>query len=365
MNPYTVLEIDNKSDINVIKKAYKQLARQYHPDRNPDPNAAEKFKEITDAYEYLCDEENKDFFDRNGRRLDEKPDRDDMGGMGGRGGFPFGGMHQDMMQQIFGMHGMAGMPGMGGFTNQQEMMEQMQIKKLHLNMKIDLTLEQIFTGVTQTINYQKVKVVNNNQMQVNDTVEITIPAGTKADTKIEIKNKGHELIMENGKQLRGSIFISISDKNDRVYERDIKKPENLICKQDLTFIQALCGFELILNHPSGKKLIIQYDKAIVNDKIYSVPDKGLPIVGSSMLGDLLLKFNIVYPKDISEEQKEKLAKLFNYTKYTIDEVKKTKLEEDKKYIFGTLYDYDENEDESEHEDNINPQFQQSVQCAQS
>jgi DnaJ-class molecular chaperone len=117
--------------------------------------------------------------------------------------------------------------------------------------------------------------------------------------------------METGKQLRGSIFISISDKNDRVYERDIKKPENLICKQDLTFIQALCGFESFnFTYIDGQSFTLKntLNTIILNEQQKIIPGLGLQREGHNR-GNLIIVFIVEFPTSLTDEQVNVLKKI--------------------------------------------------------
>ncbi len=103
MDPYEILGLDREADADSIKKAYRRLARQYHPDVNPDPDAQERFKEISVAYEVLSDPEKRRMYDLGG---------DPFGGGGGAGGFAGQGQgfsFTDIMDAFFG--GQAGAAG--------------------------------------------------------------------------------------------------------------------------------------------------------------------------------------------------------------------------------------------------------------
>jgi DnaJ family protein B protein 4 len=358
-NLYEILGVEKGSDIQVIKKAYHKLAKQYHPDKNQSGGAKEKYNEIVDAYEYLSDAEKKKFYDEHGVRMDQEGMGHGFEGghpfeqMFGFGGNPFGG-HPFGAGGPFGGHPF----GRGG-QNQEQMMKEMQKKKLNINMSIELTLEEIYSGLKKKIKITRAKVENRKQTQFEDEIEINIPAGASSKNKIEIKDKGHVMILENNEKLTGTIYINVTEKPDKTYERDIKKPENLISKQEITFIQALCGFELILNHPSTKKLVIQYDDIIKDNKTYIVVDQGLPKQGTKNYGDLLIKFIIKFPQEITETQRLKITEIFNYNK------KIHNIKEGSKYVTKTLCEHCEEDDESESEEQQQFQTHQQVQCQQS
>ena len=343
-NPYKILEINKNASKEEITKAYHKLAKIWHPDKNKAPEAGEKFKQINEAHNYLIDDAKRDFLNKHGRRMDDE----DHAHADAQNGFPFG----------------PGFPfAQGGFNfmNFQmgpnpEQIKEMKRKQLHIKMNIELTLEQIYTGIKRIIKYPRVRLNNGIQKQEESEVEIDIKPGVHSNSQIEIKNKGHIIIEENGSELIGSIIIIISETKHKVYERDEKKKENLIYKHKITFIETLCGFTLEIPHPSGKTLFFESNEIINGVSQYKINNKGLPVFNrGKTYGDIIFKFEIVYPNEITEEQKEKLATLFNYKH---KECSKPETE----VITGNLILYEDTND-SDHEENI--QNGQSVQCAQS
>ena len=357
-NPYTVLEIEKTASKEEISQAYRKLAKVWHPDKNKAPEAGEKFKEINDAHNYLMDDTKRDFLNRHGRRMDDEEQAHaeaQNGNPFAQGGFPFG----------------PGFPfGQGGFSFGQsqgfsfqmgpnpEQIKEMKRKQLHIKINIELSLEQIYTGLQRTLKYPRVRVVKGVQKQEEGEVEIDIKPGVHSNSQIEIKNKGHIIVEDDSSELIGSIIIIISEKTSTIYERDLKKKENLIYKHKLSFVEALCGFTLEIPHPSGKTLLVESNELINGLSQYKINNKGLPVFNrGKTYGDIIFKFEIVYPNEITEEQKEKLATLFNYKN---KECSKPETE----IITGNLILSVDDETESENDDN-NVQQGQSVQCAQS
>lgn len=364
-NPYKTLGVNKNATKDEITKAYRKKAILYHPDKNKEAGSEDKFKEINDAYNYLIDETKRDFLDKTGRRMDnEDAERgashfngfpDGFSGFPGfpggfPGGFPFG----------------PGGPG-GNFMHFQtshsfngpspEQIKESKRKQLHIKMNIELSLDQMYSGIKRSIKYPRFRIINGEQKKEENEIEINIMPGVHLNSQIEIKEKGHVLIEHNNSEIVGSIIIVISQANHPIYERDSRKQENLICKKSLSFIEAMCGFSLELEHPSGKKLFFEYNDIIKQELQYKINNKGLPILDrKNSYGDLIFKFEIVYPDVINQEQKDKIAKIFNYK---INDPSRPATE----VITGTLIvstDDDNNDDE---EENINQG--QSVQCAQS
>lgn len=190
---YKTLGVSKTADEKEIKKAYRKLAKQYHPDRNPDDPAAEaRFKEVSEAYEVLSDEEKRQMYDRfgsqwqqyqragagaNGSPYGQQINPEDLerifgqgfGGFSGRSGSVGGSGFSDFFEALFG----GGRPGrstytsnMGGFQQPLQRIEQ----------EIDITLEEAFNGTTRLMSRQD-----------GSTLEAKIPAGVKTGSKIRLR----------------------------------------------------------------------------------------------------------------------------------------------------------------------------------
>lgn len=363
-NPYEVLGVKSNATKTELTKAYRDLAKQWHPDKNKSPEADEMFKKINDAYKYLSDESKREFLDTHGRRMDQEDEaheemRNNMPHgfpfgqgfpFGGHGGFPFGGA------QGFPFGGGQGMHFSSGPNPEQ--IKEMKRKQLHIKMNVELSLEQIYTGIKKMLKYPRVRVVKGVQTQEEGEVELDIKPGFTSSSHIDIKNKGHILVEDDGSEIIGSVVFAISESPHPVFERDYKKQENLICKRKISFVEALCGLSLELPHPSGSKLFFETQMLIKSTSQYKIINKGLPVFGKQKnYGDIIFKFEIEYPQTITMEQRTKLEELFNYK--PIDHPTGPDV------IQGTLLEYNEEETEDDDEHNSGPHGGQTVQCAQS
>lgn len=366
-NPYKVLEIDSNASKKEITKAYRDLAKLWHPDKNKSPEAEEKFKKINDAYNYLMDETKKEFLDTHGRRMDEEDEAEH--GPGGRGfpggqGFPFGsGFPFGQAGFHFAQGGGAGFPFGPGFPFQQagpnpEQVKEMKRKQLHIKMNVEMSLAQIYSGIKKKLKYPRVRVVSGVQKQEEGEVELDIKPGFASSSHIEIKNKGHIIVEDDGTEIIGSVIFVVSEATDDTYERDYKKQENLICKKKISLVEALCGFSLELPHPSGSTIAFETQNIISQTSQYKIVNKGLPVFGKpKAFGDIIFKFEIEYPKNLTMEQKIKLEDVFNY--------KQKDIEPGPNKIIGSLLEFQDEEDVEEQEDPNGHHGAQTVQCAQS
>lgn len=275
-NPYELLGVSKTASASEIKKAYHKLARQYHPDVNPDKKAAEKFKTITAAYELLSDNEKRTRYD-NGE-IDENGNPtpfgrgsydnagfsgfknagqgfnpNDFASMfgGGRGGFDF--------SDLFG--------GFSGFSSQPHHQKGQDVT-YHLNIPFDLSI----TGGETTVTLQKGK-----------QVKIKVPAGVTDDAILRLKGQGEAGY--NNKN--GDALIKIKVQNSSLYTRE---GNNIFLTLPLSLKEAVLGEKINIPTPYGP----------VSLKVppYSGADKTMRLKGKGVKdkGDLMIKISIVLPE---------------------------------------------------------------------
>ena len=175
---YQILGVSRDAEKSDIKKAYRKLARKYHPDVNQEADAEEKFKEVNEAYEVLKDQDKRQAYDRFG--ADWKHGQPFEGGFGGgfqggghsTGGFS-GGDFSDFFESIFGG---AQQPG-GGSPFQQG--RQQTPRGADLQLKLDITLEEAFNGGNKTIQFAKSQ--GSTEMK---KLKIRIPSGVSSGSQI-------------------------------------------------------------------------------------------------------------------------------------------------------------------------------------
>ncbi|MEA3370457.1 MAG: J domain-containing protein [Campylobacterota bacterium] len=294
---YKTLEVNEGASEAEIKKAYRKLARQYHPDVNKDADAEEKFKEINSAYEILSDKEKKQQYDMHGDNMfggqnfhdfsrshgsAGQGDLDDIlrqmfsggGGFGG-GGNPFGG----------GGFGGGGNPfGGGGF--QQEP-----------NLDIDTNV---------TIPFSVSILGGSHSVSVNgERFDIKIPAGVKSGEKMRVKGKGHA---QGGRA--GDLFLKITVASNPEYERE---DDDLVKSFDVPLVAALFG-EKIAIQTLEKEIKLKVPQNTKNGQRFRVKEMGAMNRKTKVRGNLYLKANIVLPnvdeldEDLVKMMKEKLPK---------------------------------------------------------
>jgi curved DNA-binding protein len=268
---YETLEINENASESEIKKAYRKLARQYHPDVNKEANAEEKFKEINAAYEILSDKQKKQQYDMHGDSMFGGQNFHDFSrshGGAGAGGNPFGG----------------GFAGGGGF--QQEV-------NLDLETNVTIPFAVSILGGSHSVSVQ------------GDRFDIKIPAGVKSGEKMRVKGKGHA---QGGRV--GDLFLKITVASNPEY---VREGDDLVKSFDVPLNAALFGDKISIQ-TLEKEIKLKVPQNTKNGQRFRVKEMGAMNRKTKVRGDLYLKANIVLPKvedldeDLVELMKAKLPK---------------------------------------------------------
>ncbi|RAW03429.1 molecular chaperone DnaJ [Pseudochryseolinea flava] len=340
---YEILGVSKTATPEEIKKAYRKVAIQFHPDKNPgNKEAEEKFKEAAEAYEVLSDADKRARYDRFGHS---------------QGGSGFGGHHMNM-DDIFSQFGDifgGGSPfdsffgGGGGGQGGRR-----QRKGSNLRIKLKLSLEEIANGVEKKIKVNRLiraegvtfktcttcngagqlrKVVNTMLGQMvsattcsscdgsgqiidkkpagvdnsglvskEEIIAVKIPAGVADGMQLSMGGKGNEA---PGGGIAGDLLILIEETEDKVLKRD---GNNLIYDLYINFVDAALGTTAEV--PSvGGKVKIKIEAGTQSGKVLRLRGKGLKDVSGYETGDQLIYVNVWTPKKLSSEEKAKLESL--------------------------------------------------------
>ncbi|KAI4453819.1 dnaj 1 mitochondrial-related [Holotrichia oblita] len=340
---YEVLGLSKGADEDSVKKAYRTLAKKYHPDMNPgDAEAEHKFKEINEAYAVLSDPDKKTKYDQYGHAAFDPS----QGGFGGFGGFDFndGFDISDIFSSFFGG---------GGSSSRRNG----PIRGEDINVRITLTFEEAVFGTKKEITYSRVercdecsgsgaakgttaetcsvcsgtgqvkvqqrtplgimqsvktcdscrgrgkiiqtpcsKCKGSSQMRIQKKLDVTIPVGIDDGQRVALRGEGNHGV--NGGS-SGDLLITVMVKQHAIFERD---GYDLYCEVPITFAEAALGADInIPTLEGGQKFAIP--EGTQTGTQFMLKQKGVQMVNSRGKGDLYFNVIIEVPKNLSEQQK--------------------------------------------------------------
>ena len=351
---YEILSVERSATLEEVKKSYRKLALQYHPDRNPDDKASEeKFKEATEAYEVLSDTDKRARYDRFGHEGVRNTDfgqyqnandifshfADIFGGMGGG----------SIFEQFFGS-------GASRNPNAPERGSDIQIP-------LQLTLEEIATGVEKTIKIRHLKTCSTcsgtgakngtsvetcrtcsgsgqvrqvrsmgfgqfvnvsvcptcqgtgrsiregcdvcqgeGRVQEESTIKVNIPAGVSEGNYLTLSGQGHA-----GRRggPSGDVLVVIHEKEHELFMRD---SDDVVFDLEITFPQASLGAEIEVPTLAGHSLL-KIQSGTQSGTLLRMRDKGIQHLNRNGKGDQLVRVQIVTPSKITKEERKLLEQL--------------------------------------------------------
>ncbi len=265
---YETLGISESASADEIKKAYRKLARKYHPDINKDESAVDKFKEINAAYEVLSDPEKKQQYDQFGDQMFGGQNFHDFARGQGQGVDL-----DEILRQMFGGGG-GGAGGFSGFGGSTGGFGGFGGPDLDMQARITIPFMVSVTGGKHSISA-------NGQ-----TFDIKIPAGIKSGETLRVRGKGKQYQGQAGDLL---IKVEVAPSNE--YER---KGDNLYKTFDVPLKEALFGGKVQVQTPE-KEVSLKVPKNTKNGQKFRLKGKGIADRKTALKGDLYLIANVVLP----------------------------------------------------------------------
>ena len=358
---YEILGLDKNASKADIKKAYRKLALKYHPDKNPTKESEERFKEISEAYAVLYDDEKRQLYDMYGHSgIDQQYTQEDIF-RGADFGDIFSGMGfdfniNDIFEKFFGR-------GMGGFNHRNYTNS----RGSDLRYDIEIDLEQAYKGVETTIRVPRTETCENcngtgakpgtnkktcpqckgtgqirqtsrtafgmftqvsacNRCQGQGTI-IETPCPECRGRGLVQKTRSIELKIpsgvDDGSQLRlagegeastggiGDLYIVIHVKKHPRFKR---RDSDLFLVKNISFIDAVLGAKIYVETLSGKEEILRIPEGTQNGEIFKIRNAGMPSLRKRYSGDLYVEVHIKTPKNLSRNAKRLLEELRNELK---------------------------------------------------
>lgn len=338
---YKILGISRRATTKEIKKAYRAKSLEFHPDKNKSEGAADKFSEISRAYEVLSDETLKEIYDHQGEEgLKQHEENSGMGG--GGGGFnPF--------EDMFANFGFGG--GHGRRQNQSEP------RTDSIEIPLTLDLKQLYNGVMLDLQYVRdvlcsnweecmrqdqscsgpgVKVIRQQiapgfVQQVETEAPQCVARGKawrsncKACPKGKTEVEKINLTVDVTKGMRDGERISFEGVTDEkpgflpgdlhfiiketVHPKYHRQGDSLYMRQEIPLVDSLTGFTLDIEHVDGHHFSVVVDGVTECDYVMRVPGKGMPRRSGRGMGDLFVTFEVDFPDSLTQEQKSAIRKI--------------------------------------------------------
>ncbi len=304
---YSLLNVSRSATADEIKKSYRKLAMQYHPDKNPgDKKAEEKFKEFSEAYEILSDPKKREMYDQFGHAGAQSGfggAGGPFGSAGGFGGFSGGGAGQgqdpfqdifgDVFSEIFGARGYSGGPGAGtgGPRRRQQ-------KGSDLRYTLNIAFEESALGIEKVISF----VRQRNGKDETAKLAVNVPAGVKEDQRLKLAGEGDG---PAGGGAAGDLYVIIKIQEHPLFKR---QENDILMDLPVTYTDAILGTSVEIPTLSGKA-VIRIPPGTHTGQTFRLKGKGFPKVGGFSAGDMMVRLIVDTPEKISNRQKELLEEL--------------------------------------------------------
>lgn len=301
---YSLLNVSRTATADEIKRSYRKLAMQYHPDKNPgDKKAEEKFKEFSEAYEVLSDPKKREMYDQFGHAGTQGGGGGNpFSGAGGFGGAGFGGggagqgqdpfqdIFGDVFSEIFGARGQGGGPGAGA--------RRRPTKGSDLRYTLNVTFEESALGAEKVISF----VRDRNGKDETAKLSVNVPAGVKEDQRLKLAGEGDS---PQGASAPGDLYVIVKVQEHPLFKR---QDNDINMDVPVSYTDAILGTSIEIPTITGKA-VIRIPPGTHSGQTFRLKGKGFPKIGGFGAGDMLVRLVVDTPDKISNRQKELLEEL--------------------------------------------------------
>ena len=362
---YEVLGVPKDATIDQIKASYRKLAMQYHPDRNKSKDAEEKFKEISEAYAVLSDDSKRAEYDRFGHQgIQDRYSSEDIFRNANFDeifhdiGFGSGSIFDSFFGDFFS--------GSSSMYGQHRRERHNDDAARDLRYELELTLEEIATGVTKEIEVPRterceackgsgavpgskvrtclrcggqgqvqessstgfshlIRIITcptcsgsgqvvesrckacggTGSIEVTRRIEVRIPAGIEDGATMRLRGEG-DIDEENPRKRHGDLYVICNELPHKIFTR---KGKDLLCEASINIADAALGSSIPVPTIYGQTIQVTIPPGTQNETILRLRGKGLPSMGESKKGDQYVQIKVVVPTKLTERQKEILSEL--------------------------------------------------------
>jgi len=301
---YSTLGVSRTANADEIKKSYRKLAMQYHPDKNPgNKKAEEKFKEISEAYDTLGDEKKRELYDQFGHAGAQAgfggagaggPFGGFRGGFGGGGPFGGGRADGDQFQDVFGDVFSEIFGGRGGPGSRQRRPQ----RGADLRYTLAISFEEAALGCEKLIHFIRQRSGKEDAAKLS----VTVPAGVKENQKLKLTGEG-DTTGAHGPA--GDLYVILSIQEHALFRRE---ETDVLMDLPVSYIDALLGTQIEIPTLTGKAMI-RVPPGTHSGQTFRLKGKGFPKLGGFGSGDMLVKIQVDIPSQVTKEQKELIEKL--------------------------------------------------------
>lgn len=298
MDYYKILGVPRDAAEQDLKRGYREMALKYHPSRCKEKSAHGVFEKVSEAYDVLGQAKLRAIFDRFGSEGLKHGIVDDSGQF--REGYVFHGDTQRIFVDFFGCNNPFSEYYMDDGTPTNVFVQPPVVGDSAVH-ALDLSLEELYEGTSKNVTLSR-KVLNadgHTSSLREQTLCINVKPGWKSGTKVTFGKKGDEA----PGIIPGDVVFVV---NEAPHPRFQRSGNDLHYKMNLPLVQALTGFNVEVQTLDGRKISVAIADVVNPAYTKRVTGEGMPTVGGDRFGDLILEFNLVYPRSLDEDQKAQI-----------------------------------------------------------